>query len=753
MLYNTIRYLFCCFFLAGPWIAAQNPNVLTINRLQRPPTLADFAGMEVRGETARAMAHVSGFIQREPADGQAASHDTDVYLGYDDKHLYAVFLAWDSEADKIRATLSPRGSVFNDDYVDIQIDTFNDQRRGYTFLSTSRGIQWDAIWTEGNQFDDSFQALWHSEGEITDRGYMVLISLPFSSMRFPKQAGQTWGILFNRNIARLGESSFWPRYSTRIEGRLNQAGRMKGIENISPGRNIQVNPYIFARRLEVLNRDTAQFEQESFEVDGGLDAKMVIRDSFVLDVTGNPDFSQVESDEPQVTVNQRFEVRFPERRPFFLENADFFNTFTSLVFTRRIVDPRYGVRFTGKKSGWSLGMMTLDDEAPGKGRAPDDPLTGERAQIGIIRINRDLAGQSTLGLLYTQREFGDDYNRVYALDSRLKLNPNWIAQLQVAGARTREAGQPLEGNAYNAMLNRSGHHFETHNHFLRTDPNFRTRLGFLKGEQRANSMNVHNHSSYTFRPENSLLAEWGPGMEFGRTWDTDGKTLDTFFEPEIAWELKNNTQFGLEYDYNRQRFTPTDYAQLATDIELAEAQFSVEYESSYFAKISFEAEIGWGKSINFLPLEDQPPALGDITHYRLNLNWRPLAPLRLDADLFFVELHDESSNDLIFRNKIFRFQGNWQFTRELSARLIVQSEQTTPNGAYTRLERERNLNSDLLIRYVLNPWTAAYLGYNANRSNFEIMESEDGPVVLPTSSALNQDGEQFFLKFSYLFQY
>ena len=186
--------------------------------------------------------------------------------------------------------------------------------------------------------------------------------------------------MLNRDIQRNNESAFWPRYSSRIEGRLNQEGDATGLENISPGHNFQLIPYgIFRsfRDLDLRDLDHPKFTQRDAYGQIGLDAKVVLKDKFVLDATANPDFSQVESDEPQVTVNQRFEVQFPEKRPFFLENSNYFQTPIPLLFTRRIVDPQWGVRLTGKDGPWAVGMLVADDASPGAEVAPDNSLFGQ----------------------------------------------------------------------------------------------------------------------------------------------------------------------------------------------------------------------------------------------------------------------------------------------------------------------------------------------------------------------------------------
>ncbi len=720
-----MRIVLCCFcWLSLSFLAeGADPPSIEIPRIARPPLLDDFQGMNPSPEVRDSMVKISGFIQREPDDGLPATHDTHVYMAYDQKHLYVVFLAFDAEPEKIRARRSPREQVFEDDFVDLQIDTFNDRRRAYTFLATPLGIQWDALWTEGQDFDSSYDALWRSEGRLTDQGYMVRMVIPFSTMRFSAKEKQTWSMIFNRTIPRLGEESFWPQYTNRIEGRLNQAAEVTGVADVSPGRNIRLNPYVFARNFRFLDRDAARYEKDSFDPDGGLDAKFVIRDSFVLDLTANPDFSQVESDEPQVTVNQRFEVQFPERRPFFLENADFFRTPINLAFTRRIREPRAGVRFTGKQGPWGLGLLLADDEAPGQGLAEGDPNRGDSAGIGILRVNRDISNQSTLGFLATQREFGDDENGVLALDGRVKLNANWVARFQAAAARTEEGGQTREGNSYDISVNRDGRHLSMHNHFLRTDPDFVTRLGFLRGEQRPNSRNLHHQSGWTFRPQNSALVSWGPSTRIGRIWDLDGEPLDTFYNPEIEFEWTGDTEAYIQYNYNRQRLTPRDFPTLPGDREFTEADWELGFESEYFSAFNFEVEFGHGQAVNFEPLADQLPEEADLQSVELEFTLRPISPLRVEGTFFWLKLEDQQGRGDIFTNTIWRVRANWQFSRELSLRLISQWEDTDPNTQLTSLERERNWNTDLLLRYVLNPWTALYLGYNDNQSNFQILDA------------------------------
>ena len=334
------------------------------------------------------MLKVTGFIAREPADGAQPTQDTDVYLAYDDHNLYAVFICWDKEPDKIRARMTRREDIFSDDSAEIMIDTFNDARRGYAFAANPLGIQWDALWTEGpsardspldySGFDQSFDTVWNSEGRLTGQGYMLLMTIPFKSLRFPNTDPQQWRIILNRSIPRTNENLFWPRISNRIQGRFNQAAIATGLE-MSRVRNIQLIPYGLLRGFrDIDQRDPANpfFESRTLQPEVGLDAKFILHDSFVLDATVNPDFSQVESDQPQITVNQRFEVFFPEKRPFFLENSNYFTTPIDLVFTRRIAHPEFGLRLTGKSGTVGRRSAGQRRSCPGRGAAANRSARG-----------------------------------------------------------------------------------------------------------------------------------------------------------------------------------------------------------------------------------------------------------------------------------------------------------------------------------------------------------------------------------------
>jgi len=509
--------------------AAQPPQPggnIEIPRVTRPPALDDF----LKGTPREAEAVVTRFVQRDPADGAPASQKTTVYLSYDATYLYVVFVCDDTEPDKVRARLTRREDILSDDVVGVLLDTFHDRRRAYEFFANPLGVQLDGIATEGQDDDFSFDALWQSDGRVTPTGFVVWMAIPFKSLRFSRDAVQTWGIGLLRSIPRASELSFWPYVTKRISGFAQQLATMTGLRAISPGRNVQVIPYgAFAGARFLEDASAASGYQTKNDLRAGLDAKMVLRDAVTLDVALNPDFSQVESDEPQVTVNQRFEVFFPEKRPFFIESAAFFTTPQSLFFSRRVADPQVGLRLTGKVGKWAVAGLAADDRAQGQRVANDDPLFAKRAGIGVLRVQREFARQANIGFTVTIRDIGATSNRVASIDTRLRLGKNWTGTAQAMGSDTKEAGgRRLSAPAYHASLLHQGQHLFFVGRYDDVSPDFRAQLGFIR---RVDLREVMQYTEYVFRPKNSRVLSFGPGGSASVLFDHAGQRQDRVINP------------------------------------------------------------------------------------------------------------------------------------------------------------------------------------------------------------------------------
>ncbi|GAC1632026.1 MAG: hypothetical protein NVS9B14_04720 [Candidatus Acidiferrum sp.] len=310
---------------------------LHIPHLSKRPTVEEFEAMAPGSPVAKEMLKVSGFTQRDPKDGAPISQKTEVYLGYTNDNLYVVCLCFDAEPNKIRTHMVRRELINDDDQFGFVLDTFHDRKNGVFFYANPYGVQQDGIWNDFQEPDYSYDMLWNSQGRVNSQGYVLWFEIPFRSLRFPRSPAQEWGIFFERDIRRNNEFSFYPHITANTQGFLPQESGMDGMKDISPGRNIQFIPYGALRSFRGLDDrpgGNPQFVGKSFEPRVGLDSKIVFKDWLVFDSTMNPDFAQVESDEPQTTVNQRFEVFFPEKRPFFLENASYFDTPINLAALR-----------------------------------------------------------------------------------------------------------------------------------------------------------------------------------------------------------------------------------------------------------------------------------------------------------------------------------------------------------------------------------------------------------------------------------
>ncbi|HYM75266.1 MAG TPA: DUF5916 domain-containing protein [Candidatus Dormibacteraeota bacterium] len=765
MKYSPIAALL---LLLAPLLYAA-PPVIQIPRIETPPKLSDFESMHPNSRLSQSMLKVTGFVAREPADGAVPTQDTDVYLAYDSHNLYAVFICWDKEPDKIRARMTRREDIFSDDSAEIMIDTFNDARRGYTFAANPLGIQWDALWTEGSigtglpadfsGFDPSFDTVWNSEGRLTSQGYMLLMTIPFKSLRFPSTDPQQWRIILNRSIPRTNENIFWPRITNRIQGRFNQAATATGIEHIAPAHNIQLIPYGLLRGfrdIDARDPNNPFFESRTLQPEAGLDAKFILHDSFVLDGTINPDFSQIESDQPQITVNQRFAVFFPEKRPFFLENSNYFTSPIDLVFTRNIGHPEFGLRLTGKSGPWAVGVLASDDRAPGEALPPTDSHAGDRATYTIARVSRDILDQSTVGALYTDREFAGGFNRVGAVDTNLKLSSNWRLQGQAATSSTLDviAGTPRrDGLGYKLDLERSGRQFNLQSQYLDFSPNFETLTGFVN---RVDLREQIVRASYYWRPEGKFLISYGPTLQQFNIWDHSGTALDYFVYPGFRVDMTRSTYVNFHpYGYDDVRLRPIDYSTLSRVTAYPQPFWGIEAGTSWFKQFDLSAFFVSGVGVNYDPAAGQAPTIGHEDQGNFTLTFHAAGRLRIDNAYLLEHIRERDAHLTAVTNHIFRSKWNYQFTRELSARVIFQYNAVLSNTAISSLSPTKNFNADFLITYLIHPGTAIYVGYNSDLENLNRDLAVD-PVtgaILTTRNGYINDSRQFFVKASYLFRF
>ena len=711
---------------------ASRPSV-TITRSATPPRLEDFRTGERRDGLV-----ADAFLQREPQDLAPSTERTQVYASYDSGNLYVVLVCHAKDPSKIRARMNRREQIFNDDFAGVFLDTFNDHQRAYMFLVSPLGIQLDGIVTEGQEDDFSFDTIWQSRGELTDFGYVVWIAIPFKSLRFPPATGpQTWGISFMRGLPVTSENAFWPGISRSKTSFTGQFADLHGLENVSPGRNVQLIPYGTFTGARFLDRDVPAYDSAT---DGraGIDAKIVARDSMAIDFTLNPDFSQVESDEPQVTVNQRYEVFFPEKRPFFLENSGYFQTPVNLFFSRRIVDPQIGGRVTGKVGGWAVGALAIDDRAPGQKRGADEPLQGDRAFNGVARARREF-GDSNVGGLVTVRDFGSSFNRIASADTRLRLSSHWFAQGQAAIADTEELdGTHLRDASYSANLSRNSRKLNYSLDYTDIGKDFRTALGFVP---RTDIRQATHFVTYRWFSKGRRLTSFGPNSFVQGTWDHSGQLQD--WTVRFPFELNFKAQSGMFFrrQQSMERFD---------GIEFREHENLVNANTSYFRWMDVGFFTATGTRPNYYPPAGTLPYLANFWDAQVSLTFRPVNGLRLDETYIYSHLATRTDTPrTIFDNHIVRSKVNYQFTREFSLRVIFDYNAVLSDSSLVSLDRTKHFASDVLLTYLIHPGTAFYVGYTDGYDSIQLRSSGIVPINAPTTST----GRQFFVKTSYLFRF
>jgi hypothetical protein len=719
----------------------EKPTIRPV-RAERPPKLEDYLNPIAE----RPGFKVTEFLQREPHDGAPVSQETAAYISYDDRFLYVAFIC-KADPHKLRAHMVKREDIAGDDSVSVSLDTFHDGQRAYEFFANPLGIQLDGITAEGVEDDDfSFDTVWQSKGKITQDGYVVLFSIPFKSLRFHSRSkrSSTWGIALGRVIPGNRELSTWPLLTTKVEAYVPQFANMESPENAHSGRNIELTPYGFAGGEKFLDTTATPPVVTSQPVyRGGIDAKVVIHDQITVDATVNPDFSQVESDEPQVTTNQRYEVFFPEKRPFFLENSDYFNTPETLLFTRRIVDPQYGLRLTGKIGDWKIGFLGIDDRAPGLVLPTTDPLFGERAEIFAGRVQRGFnGGSSNVGLMFTRHQFGGNSTTVGSFDTRLKLGRNWIFTGQYMESAVQGGGVATDlGSAIYAELKHAGRSFNWSTGYVDRTGNFAgDDLGFFT---RTDIRQLRESASYQWKPEGGALTSVGPNFSGYATLDHANVLQDWYADLPMVFNFKGPSAFSVGRTESYEFYQGIGFRKQASYGTFSTDKLRV---------VGLSAAYLQGVEINYFPAAGRLPTLGLSTEASGGLTFKPMKRLKFEERYIFSRLGDFASRTVILENHIARSKINFQATKPLSFRVIVDYNGLSGNPLLADLEHPRRFSYDALITYLIHPGTAFYIGYSDQYENLQI-DPTDPLGLRRTPDLLNRlTSRQFFVKLSYSFR-
>jgi len=500
---------------------------------------------------------VTTFIQKTPDEGQSVSEKTAVKVMYTEKTFYVSVVCYDTNPGEIVISDTRRDSPLNNsDSFSFIIDTFKDFQTGYLFGTNPAGIEYDAQITGGGEggsmmrrfsmgtgggFNVNWDAVWEVKSQKGDFGWSAEFAIPFKTLRYATNKDQSWGINFERVIARKKEEAHWSPISRQhTMNRLVSAGTLTHM-NVPTSRNIKIMPYVLGQNNVNKNEITSKSSDGNF----GLDAKLSIGSSMSLDLTYNTDFAQVEADEQQINLD-RFSLFFPEKRTFFLENAGLFSVGTGggffgpdieMFFSRRIgVGPDGepvpivgGGRLTGTFSGMKVGMLSMRT----------DKVTDitDANQYSVLRLKKELPNRTHIGAMYTALDhMGKDgyMNQSYAFDAQLGIGE--LSKIVVFAGLTDTPDMAKDSAyAYRMEFARDTKQVSTSASYTEVGANFNPEMGYLKRE---NYRKWSGRIFTRFRPKNKLgLLEIRPHVNYDGYWKLDG------FQQSGRWHIDNHWEF------------------------------------------------------------------------------------------------------------------------------------------------------------------------------------------------------------------
>jgi Domain of unknown function (DUF5916) len=749
---------------------------LLIPRLAATPTLSDFLGRHMRLPATK-MLRVRNFVERYPDAGSKPTDKTTAYLGYTHNYLFVGFICRDHHPKLVRAHMLQRDSLGDDDHVRVMLDTFHDQRHAFVFEANPLGIQADALYTEQDGYDFSFDTVWSTWGRRTRSGYVVLMRIPFASLYFSKAGPgemRTWGIILERNISHSNESDYWPQSNPNIAGQLTQDAAVEGFENVQRGQNLQFEPYAIARSIRQLNTadaDNPFFDVKHLQGYSGLDAKFILHSSLVLDTTVNPDFSQVGINNP-ATPDQRFPPYFPEVRPFFIENSSYFETPISLYYTNNIVTPQYGARLTGKLGPWAMGILDVDDRSPGQALPESDPNANSRAHFYIGRMDRDIGRHSNAGLIYADREYLGSFNRDGGFDYRARVGNRWTYTGQAVTSETSNLSDSTlgeqecenlalscSGQAWFQQVSYSDLHRSWWLAYHDTSAAFLTDTGFFT---RPDVREPNGGFSYTFLPKNGPILSHGPSIYAERIWDHNGVPLDFYINPSYGITFHDRTSLSAYVSLGQDRLRPIDYSALTNNVEYHTNTAGFNFYTSPVPYLAASGGYSAGTEINYDPPNGQGPGAVDVSSPNVNIELKPFNAVDLQNSYVYTHFTDPDTGDVVYDNHELISRWNYQFSKAISVNLIGQYIATLPNSGETDLSNSKDLFADALFTYMPHPGTALYFGYignfaNLNRALCTRMDNglcnPDQPILPTTGSSLMNDDKNLYLKVSYLLRF
>lgn len=719
-------------------------------------------------------AMLTGFSEYSPADQRPAPDSTAVLVWYSRDAIYFGIRAFQPH-DPVHATLADRDNISSDDNVEIHLDTYYERNRAFVFAVNPLGIQADGIKNETGgfipgsnvmpgQIDLSADFLWSSKGHVTPWGYEVEVRIPFSSLRYPNESIQNWGIQIQRNVLHSGYKETWTEARSGAASFIAQEGTLVGLHDMHHGQVVGLNP-------ELTNTVTggpccapafAGWKYSSKPQLGG-NVRWAMGSNFVLNGTIKPDFSQVEADATQIAQDSRFALFYPEKRPFFVEGSDEFNVPNTLVYTRTIVQPGAAMKLTGKLGRTDVAVLSAQD-------ASSTTANGESPLVNIVRINSGFGAQSTAGMLFSQRVGGGRSNNVVDGDVHYVFGGLYYAQAQGALSRTSQGGITTTSPMWELVLDRTGRAYGFHYNVLglgntfAADNGFVSRIGVVEPSI-SNRLSMFGAPGAILEKFNAFLTTngvWRYNDFFARkSLLEDHASLNGSFTLRGGWSL------GVTPTISSYAFDPSAYLTdfTGTDPENAEqfqpspriTTFLTAWKASTptFAKYDASVGVTTGNDVDFLETS-RVHRVG----YNANVNLRPTQQIRINATYQTSTFTRRSDGARSVSTRIPRIEADYQVTRSIFLRVVSQYSASSRSalldprtGNVLLVEDDstltpsiaavaNGLRTDWLFSYRPSPGTVFFLGYGNSMTE---------PVAL-AFDRLRRTQDGFFVKASYLFQ-
>jgi hypothetical protein len=710
---------------------------------------------------------LTGFSQYRPVDGRPAADSTEVLVWYAPDAIWFGVRAFESHGGSgaVRATLADRDNIGADDQVQILLDTFNDRRRALLFAVNPLGVQEDGVRSEGQagaaggsnagfRFDGIVDLnpdyVFESRGRITAGGYEIEVRVPFKSLRYQSTARQDWGLQLVRVTQHSAYEDTWTPVVRANASFLIQSGRIVGLTGLRRGLVMDVTPE-YTTRVDGV-RDASGFEYGKAEPGVGGTLRWGLTQNLSLNATANPDFSQVEADVGQVTVNERFALFFPEKRPFFLEGLEQFDSPNALIYMRRVQDPVAGVKLTGKAGTTAIAYLAAVDNV-------DDV----HPVYNLLRLRRDLGRSSNVGLVYTDRVHGDDYNRVLGFDTRLIWRTIWFSDAQIVGSWTRDAaGGARAGHLWDVTFyDRTGRSYGNHAELIGISPDFQAQSGFV------------NRSNVVFGRLFNRLSTYGkPGAAIEQlsvfflvqpTWryrDFGRSTLEGSFGQSFILTLRGGWAANLSWQNQHLRFDGPVYGAYREDSSFAfllpHGLYNL-WGASLSVNTPNRALTGsFALGLNSQPIFDEASRGRELSTFA-QLSWRPTDALRAEARWTHSRLVRAATGERFSLANIPRLKVEYQLTRAIFFRYVGQyiaqsraalvspttGRQIWLNDEPVLAAEQNDFRSDFLFSYRPNPGTVLFLGYGALLNEDESFRFRE----------LRRMNDGVFLKASYLFRF